>query len=116
VYLEDVAPDGRVSYVTEGQLRALHRRATDASSARAWQSPAPYRSFCRADAARLGDGEIAALQLDLLPVSYLFRKGQRVRLAIAGGDADHFADTPRATMRVHRSRARASKLVLTVRE
>jgi len=25
-YLEDVAPDGRVTYITEGQLRALHRR------------------------------------------------------------------------------------------
>ena len=28
VYLEDVAPDGRVSYITEGQLRALLRRVS----------------------------------------------------------------------------------------
>ena len=26
VYLEDVAPDGKVSYLTEGELRALHRK------------------------------------------------------------------------------------------
>jgi putative CocE/NonD family hydrolase len=29
VYLEDVDENGRVTYVTEGQLRALHRRLTD---------------------------------------------------------------------------------------
>jgi len=29
-YLEDVAPDGRVAYVTEGQLRLMHRRVAAA--------------------------------------------------------------------------------------
>jgi putative CocE/NonD family hydrolase len=114
-YLEDVAPDGRVSYVTEGQLRALHRKTSDA---RAWQSPAPYRSFTRADASPVGDAEIAELEIDLLPVSYLFRKGHRVRLVLAGADADHFAppSDERATMRVHRGARRPSRLVLQAKD
>ena len=33
---------------------------------------------------------IAELKFDLLPVSYLFKKGHKIRIAISGADADHF--------------------------
>jgi putative CocE/NonD family hydrolase len=102
-YLEDVAPDGSVAYVTEGQLRAMHRRSG--------------ASLRRADAVRLAEGEVGEIELELLPVSYMWRKGHRVRIAIAGADADHFA-TPagaRTTMSVHRGGARPTRLVLPVR-
>ena len=33
VYLEDVAPDGRVTYLTEGVLRLVHGIANDADTA-----------------------------------------------------------------------------------
>ncbi|MFO0604693.1 MAG: CocE/NonD family hydrolase C-terminal non-catalytic domain-containing protein [Polyangiales bacterium] len=74
------------------------------------------RSFRRADAAPLGEGEVAALTFELLPISHLWRRGHRVRLALAAGDADHFARPPedRAVMRVHRTPSRASRLVLPV--
>ncbi len=89
-YLEDVAPDGRVAYVTEGQLRALQRAGT----------------FRRADAAPLADGELAEIAFELLPISWLFRRGHRIRLALAGGDADHFTRPVPCTLGVKRAGSR----------
>ena len=109
-YLEDVAPDGRVAYVTEGELRALHRRARGARTAGAL----PERTFLRQDASPLPAGEIGELAFELLPVSWRFARGHRVRLAIAGGDADHFARSRASTLRVHRSRASPSRVELPV--
>jgi putative CocE/NonD family hydrolase len=82
-YLEDVAPDGSIGYVTEGQLRALHRAGEPGS-----------RTFERSAARPLVPGEVAELRLRLLPTSYRFEAGHRVRLALAGADADHFAIRP----------------------
>lgn len=113
-YLEDVGSDGRVAYVTEGMLRALHRRhdpvARDALGL-------PLRSFRRADAEPLVPGEVAELTFDLLPTSYVFPRGHAVRLALAGADADHFARIPaegRVSWRVQRSEAHPSSLSLPV--
>jgi putative CocE/NonD family hydrolase len=87
-YLEDEDPAGRVRYVTDGLLRALHRRLARAP-ARPLELPA--RSFKRADALPLVPGEAAELCFDLLPTAYRFAAGHRVRLALAGADRDHFA-------------------------
>ena len=86
-YLEDVDPAGRSTYVTEGQLRLLHRRAGEAPYVHAGIG----RSFRRADAAPIAAGESVIARFDLLPVSYRFAAGHSLRLAIAGADADHFA-------------------------
>jgi len=107
-YLEDVAPDGRVAYVTEGQLRALHRRL---SRDRA-PLGVPARSFRREDAQPLPAGEIGEIVFDLLPISWRFERGHRVRLALAGADADHFVASRPSTLRVHRSRRHPSYLEL----
>jgi len=114
VYLEDVAPDGSVAYVTEGMLRALHRRYAPAAD-----DPLglPRRSFRREDAAPLVPGEVAELTFDLLPTSYRFAAGHAIRIALAGGDADHFARIPAdgtPTWRVQRSRSAPSSIVLPV--
>jgi putative CocE/NonD family hydrolase len=109
-YLEDVAPDGRVAYVTEGQLRALHRahRGLDAHGL-------PLRSFEAADARPLAPGAIEELVIDLLPVSWRFRRGHRFRLALAAGDADHFAPVgERAGFRAHRGPRTPSRIVLPI--
>jgi len=99
-YLEDVAPDGSVGHVTEGVLRALHR--------------SPARTFRRADAAPLVPGEVVELAFELLPVSYRFAAGHRVRLALAGADADAFAPVAASTLEVHRGGAHASRVILPV--
>ncbi len=114
VYLEDVDERGRISFVTEGQLRALHRRLSDATPP--YRSPVPfYRTFLRADAQPLVPGEVAELKFDLLPVSYVFRRGHSLRVALAGADADHFLQLGGApTIRVYRGGAHASGIVLPV--
>jgi putative CocE/NonD family hydrolase len=110
-YLEEVAADGGVRYVTEGQLRALYRGAMEGAGG---AGTAPRRSFRRAEAAPLVPGEAAELVFDLLPVSHRFRRGHAVRLAIAGADCDHFAPPPEpgARIRVHRGGAQGSRIDL----
>jgi putative CocE/NonD family hydrolase len=91
VYLEDVDLKGRVWYVTEGELRALHRAV---SAAPPYPQAAPYHSFKRSDGAPLKAGEISTLGFALIPTSYLFRRGHAIRLALAGADREHFAALP----------------------
>lgn len=112
VYLEDVDPAGTVAYVTEGELRALHRQLSDADPPYALL--VPYRTFSRADAAPLVAGGAVELTFDLLPTSYLFRAGHRIRVAVACADRDHFALIPPAppTITVYREARRASHVVL----
>lgn len=92
VYLEEVDPRGRVTYLTEGQLRALHRRLSNSSPP--YVTPVPYHSFRREDAWPLVPGEVATLTFGLLPISVLIRRGHRLRVALAGADADSFARIP----------------------
>ncbi len=92
VYLEDVNEKGRVNYVTEGQLRAIHRKLSPAEPP--YRQVVPYRTYKREDAMPLVPGEVAELVFDLLPTSYFFRAGHSVRVAIAGADADQFAQPP----------------------
>ena len=115
VYLEEVAAGGTVSHVTEGALRACDRRVGDAGYAPVAGRVA--RSFKRADALPLLPGEVAELEFDLYPVSYLFRAGSCVRIAIAGGDADHFRPLPgpaRPVVQVRRGLSHPSWLELPV--
>ncbi|GAB4337903.1 MAG: CocE/NonD family hydrolase [Candidatus Abyssubacteria bacterium] len=92
VYLEDVDENGRVTYVTEGQLRALHRKvSTDEPP---YAMLVPYHSFKREDGAPLVPGETAELTFGMHPTSVLIRKGHRIRIAIAGHDKDTFARIP----------------------
>ena len=88
-YLEDVAPDGRVTYVTEGMFRAIHRRPADRSALPYDQGPAAH-SFKRADAELVHPGVVMTLEFPLMPVAALIRPGHRLRLAIAGADKDWF--------------------------
>jgi putative CocE/NonD family hydrolase len=112
-YLEDVEPDGRCRYVTEGLLRALHRKTAPCPvyHRTSW----PWRTFARADAAILPTGEAVELTFALLPVAWTFATGHRVRLAIAGADCDHVVQVPHGrppTLRIHHGRVHPSRLVL----
>ena len=110
VYLEDVDPSGRVTYLTEGHLRALHRKvSTDPPP---YVEPVPYHSFRREDGAPLIAGQVAELSFGLLPTSVLIRQGHRIRIAIAGADKDTFAQIPSQgpppTITVQRNEVHAS--------
>ena len=115
IYLEDVAPDGTCRYVTEGVFRALHRKPGDPPST--VPPTGPSHSFNRADSAALPRNRPVELAFELLPVSYLFRAGQRVRIAIAVADRDHFVMIPRdqpPRLTVYRDRRRPSSVRLPV--
>jgi putative CocE/NonD family hydrolase len=89
VYLEDVAPEGRVSYLTEGQLRLIHRKPADPATLPYDQGPAPH-TYARADSLPVMPGEVMQVRFALFPAAALIRKGHRLRVAIAGADADTF--------------------------
>jgi putative CocE/NonD family hydrolase len=91
-YLSEVEVDGTARYVTEGVLRAIHR--AEAPCPREYRTTWPYRTFARKDAKPMPIGEPQLLKFALLPVAWRFAKGSRIRLSIAGADADHFVQTP----------------------
>ncbi len=115
-YLEDVDPKGRTRYVTEGILRALHRKVSETPSGLQWVGP--YHSLMEADAELLTPGEPAELAFSLYPTSWLFRKGHRIRVAIAATDRDHFSHVPAGRipdLTFHRNASHASQIELPLR-
>ena len=112
-YLSEVEADGTVRYVTEGVLRALHRK--EAPPPGNYKAAWPFRTYSRADASPLTPGEATLLRFPLLPTSWTFRRGSRIRLAIAGADADHYAQAPHGrppVLTVHHGGALASAIDL----
>jgi hypothetical protein len=115
-YLEDHDESGRARYVSEGMLRALHRRVS--ADAAPYPHVVPYRSFRRADALPLVPHEVAELTFDLLPIAYRFEAGHRIGLALAGADCDHFEPVSGGppSFTVHHGPMWPSRLVLPMVE
>lgn len=92
VYLSEVDVAGKVFYITEGMLRAIHRKTSDAPAdyVTAW----PFRSYHRADAARVDLGAVTEFVIPLLPVAWTLKKGSKLRVSISGADAGHFVPMP----------------------
>lgn len=88
VYLEAVSPAGQVHYLTEGLFRALHRRTSTAPRPYRWIGP--YHTYNAADAQPLEQGQTALLHFMMLPTSVVVPKGYRIRVSLAGADAEHF--------------------------
>lgn len=113
-YLEDVTPGGDVRYVTEGCLRAVHRKVSRAKPP--YSLVVPYHSFKRADAMPLTPGKLAEITFDLLPTSYLFKRRHSIRIAIAGADRHHHAipPGPPPTIHIQRTKKHSSHIALPV--
>jgi hypothetical protein len=114
-YLEDVDPGGGVTYLTEGQLRAIHRKVSDQSPP--YRLQMPYHTFKQEDAMPLVPGEPAEITFGLLPTSTLVRKGHCIRLSLAGHDDGTFARIPTEgipVITVHRNRIHGSWIDLPV--
>lgn len=92
VYLEDVAPDGSVTVVTEGRLKASLRATATAP----WAMPKglPWHRAFAEDAKPLTPGEAVKLDIDLLPTSYIFKAGHRLQLTVTGADSRQRAREP----------------------
>ena len=114
VYLEDVAPDGYVRLLTEGELRAVHRAVSDSPALATF---GPLHSFSSSDGQPLAPGEITTLSFALLPVSALVREGHAIRVAIAGHDKDTFIRVPETgnpVIQVYRQQGNVSWIDLPV--
>jgi predicted acyl esterase len=113
-YLEDVGPDGRVSYLTEGLLRAIHRKTADPATA-PYVPLGVFHTFRKADALPLVPGEVAEVAITLFPISTVFTKGHSIRLAIAGHDdalKDRYPKEGVPVLTVRRDTEYPSRIVL----
>eukprot|EP01080_Neovahlkampfia_damariscottae_P010602 gene10602-3120_t len=85
VYLEEVLRDGNVIYVTEGMLQGKHRHFSKNDNL---VDVVPFRSFFEKDAKEMKG--IEKLEINLIPISYKFRKGSKIRISITGSDRHNF--------------------------
>lgn len=114
--LQDVAPDGSATYITDGWLRASWRKVNELpwpGSRRTW-----HRGFSE-DIEPLVPGEPAKLTFDFFPTSYVVRRGHRLRLAISTSIGFDYQNPPlamgaKATLTVLRDRAHPSSLSIPV--
>lgn len=116
-YLEDVAPDGTITYLTEGIIRAINRKIADPKTLPYDPGPAPH-SFKRSDALPVVSGEKFSLAFKMFSVAALIKKGHALRLVIAGADADTFrrlSKAPSEQFDIFTGGSRASKLRLPLR-
>jgi putative CocE/NonD family hydrolase len=115
-YLEIVDPDGFVRYVTEGQLRAIHRKPCENDPP--FPLWGPCHSFSEDDALPLVPGEPAVLRFALFNTSVLVPAGHRIRIALAGHDGSVFDRYPadgNPTWTVFRQRSRASAVTIPMK-
>ena len=111
VYLEDVAPSGASSYLTEGTLKASRRALATPPFA---SFGLPYHPGRQADTLSLPNHPVE-LAIDLLPTSVIFQPGHRIRVTITGADRDNnVVIEPAPTVRVYRSTRYPSRIVLPV--
>jgi len=117
VFLEDVDSTGHSGYVTEGVLRASHRRLGKPPFD---NFGLPWPESFKEDITPLPTGP-AELVLDLHPTAKRFQAGHRIRVTVQGADRDtHLAVHPKPPPRVsiyhdtdHRSRIELPVLATT---
>ena len=114
VYLEDVNAENKAWLVTDGQLRFVHRLTHP--NAVHYNDCVPQLSYTRADARPMDTTKPEKLTFDLLPISYLFKKGHRIRVRLAGTDVHNFKMLwpEGGSMEVFHDSNHASRVVLPV--
>jgi uncharacterized protein len=90
VYLESVDHSGKSTYITEGDLRVSHRKLSQAPFD---NQGLPYQTHNQGDLLPTPSGEPFELVFSLLPNSYQFHSGSRIRITVAFADAGNF-ETP----------------------
>lgn len=118
IYLEDVGPDGRVTYLSEGLLRAIHRKTADPMTA-PYVPLGIYHTFRKADALPLVPGQVSEIPITLYPISVLIKEGHCLRVAVAGYDAalkDRYPDKGIPQLTVQRNQKFPSYIRIPVLE
>lgn len=113
VFLEEVEADGSVHYITEGQLRLMHRNV---EAQLLYKRNGPSHSYRREDIKPMPVDRPAELQITSLPISYAVSAGSRLRISIAGADKGHSDEVKAKPARyvVYAGEAYPSSVVLPV--
>jgi hypothetical protein len=91
-YLDGIKPNGELYYLTQGQLRALHRKVwTDSPDS----AIGPQHSYLRRDGEPLVPGQPAVLTFMMNPISARIPPGHRLRIVLAGSESPQFANVPK---------------------
>jgi hypothetical protein len=132
VYLCDVDPQGESIYVAEGQLRAgWHRLYEDDDRVNGVMDVQPELPWHGYKEAQWVDGALDPvtplnLRFEMVPVSWVFKQGHRIRIAVAGADYRNFElnpglapdgnpeNAPPTTLTLHRTAAHPSHVELPV--
>jgi uncharacterized protein len=114
--LEDISPDGRSRYVTDGRLRASWRKLARPP----WgdRSEHWHRGFA-GDIAPLTVGKPTRLVFDFYATSYFVRAGHRLRVSLASSlgkpwEAPPLAAGKRVTVTFYRDASHPSRIILPV--
>ncbi len=115
-YFEDVGPDGRATYITEGDFRLINRKI--ATEPLPYEPLGPRHSFRRADAVPIVPGQVNEVEFKLFAISALLRRGHRIRIALAGADNPTFDQIPASQVprwAIYRDRGHPSSLELPMK-
>lgn len=112
-YLETISPDNKISYLTEGVLRCSHRKISDEQAP--YKQFGPYQTHLKDDASPMPLNKVENIRMSLYAISALVPKGHKIRIAIAGNNADIF-EKPGITLphkiNIKRNQQHASRLIL----
>ena len=130
VYLEEVDSSGRAYYVTEGKLRAGWHKEYDPDIQTDHKMKVlpelPWHGFKEEqfEDKALANGKIIEMRFDLMPTAWLFKKGSKIRISIAGADAGSFEpnpglcpdkkNCPETSLSIHRSEKMPSHILLPI--
>lgn len=92
VHLEFLDEDEKIHWITDGQLRLIHRKIS--SEEPPYKMVIPNHSFKREDIHPIIPGEVTEVKFALYPTSILLNRGCRIRIALGGADKDTFARYP----------------------
>ena len=112
--LQDVAPDGTITYITDGRIRASWRKVDPLpfESQRIW-----HRGFAE-DIEPIEPGVPTRLRFDFFPVSYVLKSGHHVQLSLTrsiGAEYQAPPGAPEGGVTVLRDRDHPSRITLPFR-
>jgi putative CocE/NonD family hydrolase len=115
VYLEDVAPDGSITAITDGRQKASLRKVGEPPYN---YLGLPWHPSHRDDVQLLVPGTAVRVQMELFPVSYVFKSGHRIRVSVTGADyreRDRQAADPAPAIKIYDSNSNLSTIALPIR-
>ncbi|MBD3228324.1 MAG: CocE/NonD family hydrolase [Candidatus Lokiarchaeota archaeon] len=92
VHFEFIDENEEIHWITDGQLRLIHRKISSESPP--YNMITPFHSFKSDDILPIKKDEVAKIRFALYPTSILLKEGYKMRIAIGGADKDSFARYP----------------------